>query len=233
MASKLEIIKKARNENRTILTEIESKELLRQAGIGVVDTVLAATSEEAVATCCQLGFPVGLKIASPDILHKSDAGGVKLNLRTNEEVTQACEDILASARRYAPKANIHGVTVQKMARPGVEVIIGMSKDPQFGPVLMFGLGGVMVEVIKDVALRVVPLNTRDAREMIREIKGYKMLTGFRGQPPVATAILEDWLLKLSRFSEATPEIKEIDLNPIFAYSDGALAVDARVILENP
>ncbi|MFH0846967.1 MAG: acetate--CoA ligase family protein [Chloroflexota bacterium] len=231
--SKVEIIKKARDEGRTILTEIESKELMKEAGIGVVDTFLAASSEEAIAQCCITGFPVGLKITSPDILHKSDAGGVKLNLKTNEEVTQACEDILTSARRYDPKARIHGIAVQKMARPGVEVIIGMTKDPQFGPVLMFGLGGVMVEVIKDVSLRAVPLNPRDAKEMIREIKGYKMLIGFRGQPPVAASVLEDWLLKLSRFVEATPEIKEVDLNPVFAYSDGALAVDARVILESP
>ncbi len=233
MVSKLEIMNKAKNESRTILTEMESKELLKQAGIGIVDTVLATSREETVTASNKLGFPVGMKIASPDILHKSDAGGVKLNLKTAEEVTKAYEDIIASAKRYAPQAKIQGVTVQNMARPGIEVIIGMSKDPQFGPVLMFGLGGVMVELIKDVSLRVVPLSPRDAREMIREIKGYKMLTGFRGQPPVATATLEDWLLKLSQFVEATPEIKEIDLNPIFAYSDGALAVDARVILESP
>jgi acyl-CoA synthetase (NDP forming) len=117
-----------------------------------------------------------------------------------------------------------------MARPGVEVIIGMSKDAQFGPVLMFGLGGILVEIMKDVSFRIVPLTKRDAGEMIREIKGYPVLEGYRGQEPVDVQNLEEWLIKLSDFAEQNPEVKEIDLNPIFAYSKGALAVDARVIL---
>jgi len=118
-----------------------------------------------------------------------------------------------------------------MARPGTEVIIGMSKDPQFGPVLMFGLGGILVEVLKDVSFRIVPLTRRDAREMIREIKGYPILEGYRGQDPANIEVLEETLLKVSDFVENRPEIKELDINPIFAYRDGALAVDARVILE--
>jgi acyl-CoA synthetase (NDP forming) len=152
-------------------------------------------------------------------------------LKSEEEVAKACDDIIRSVSQKVPNARIQGVAVQPMAKPGVEVIIGMSKDPQFGPVIVFGLGGIMVEVIKDVALRIAPLTPRDAREMIREIKGYKMLTGYRGQPPVDTATLEKWLVNLSQFVMANPEIKEIDLNPIFAYPDGAVAVDARVILE--
>ncbi len=231
MATKLRIIDKVKSEGRTLLMEIESKELLSQIGINTVTTVLATSREDAVKKSREMGFPVGLKIASVDVVHKSDAGGVKLNLKTAEEAGQAYDEIIASIKKHLPEARIQGAAVQKMARPGIEVIIGMSKDLQFGPVLMFGLGGVMVEVIKDVALRVAPLSPRDAREMIREIRGYKMLTGFRGQPPVDTATLENWLLKLSRFVIETPEIKEIDLNPIFAYSDGAVAVDARVILE--
>ena len=122
--------------------------------------------------------------------------------------------------------------MQKMARPGVEVIIGMSKDVQFGPVLMFGLGGILVEVLKDVSFRVVPLNRWDTHEMVREIKGYPLLEGYRGQEPADVSYLEELLLKVSRLVEATPEIKELDINPIFAYSDGAVAVDARVILED-
>jgi len=121
--------------------------------------------------------------------------------------------------------------VQKMARPGVEVIIGMSKDAQFGPVLMFGLGGILVEILKDVSFRIVPLTKRDAREMIKEIKGYPLLEGYRGQEPIDVANLEELVLKVSNFVEQTPEVDELDLNPIFAYSDGAVAVDARVILE--
>lgn len=121
--------------------------------------------------------------------------------------------------------------MQQMARPGIEVIIGMSKDPQFGPVLMFGLGGIFVEILKDVSFRIIPLTTRDAHDMIREIKGYPVLEGYRGQEPGDVPMLEDILLKISDFAEKTPQIKEMDLNPIFAYSQGALAVDARIILE--
>lgn len=121
--------------------------------------------------------------------------------------------------------------MQRMAKPGVEVIIGMSKDTQFGPVLMFGPGGILVEVLKDVSFRIVPLTKRDAREMIKELKGYPLLQGYRGQEPVDISNLEEWLLKISNFAEQNPQVKELDLNPIFAYSDGAVAVDARVILE--
>lgn len=233
MATKPGIIDEARSEGRTILTEIESKELLKQVGISVIDTKLAASREKAISISKQFGFPVVLKIASPDVVHKSDAGGVKLGLRTSKQVGKAYDDILAAISQKYPKAMIQGVSVQKMARPGVEVIIGMSKDAQFGPVLMFGLGGILVEILKDVSFRIVPLTKRDAGEMVREIKGYPLLEGYRGQQPVDVSNLEDWLIKLSEFSERNPEVREIDLNPIFAYSDGALVVDARVILEEP
>jgi len=228
-----EIIDKARSESRVLLTEIEAKELLRQAGISVVDTQLAASRKEAISISRQLGFPVVLKIASPDVLHKSDAGGVKLALRTTKQVGKAYDDILVAIRQKYPEAEIQGVSVQKMAPPGVEVIIGMSKDAQFGPVLMFGLGGILVEIIRDVSFRIVPLTRRDAREMIREIKGYPLLEGYRGHEPVDVSNLEEILVKVSTFVEQEPEIKELDINPLFAYGDGAVAVDARVILEEP
>jgi acyl-CoA synthetase (NDP forming) len=169
---------------------------------------------------------------SPDIIHKSDIGGVKLGLANATQVGKAYTEIMAAAKKANKKADIQGISVQKMARPGVEVIMGMSKDAQFGPVLMFGLGGVFVEVLKDVAFRIVPLNRRDASQMIREIKGYPLLEGYRGQEPANITALEDLLLKLSDFVDKNPKIKEMDLNPIFAYKDGALAVDARVILES-
>jgi acyl-CoA synthetase (NDP forming) len=225
------IIDRARSEGRTVLTEVESKEFLKQAGISVTDTKLATSKEEAMAISRQFGFPVALKIASPDIVHKTDAGGVRLGLRTAKQVGKAYEDILAAVSQKHPEARIQGVAVQKMARPGVEVIIGMSKDAQFGPVLMFGLGGILVEVLKDVSFRIVPLARRDAAEMLREIKGYPLLEGYRGQEAVDVSHLEDMLLKVSDFAEQNPEVKELDLNPIFAYSDGAIAVDARIILE--
>jgi len=214
-----------------VLTEVESKELLKSAGIDVVDTRLATSKEEAISISQQLGFPVVLKIASPDIVHKSDDGGVKLGLETANQVGEAYDQILGAIRQKHPKARVQGVAVQKMARPGVEVIIGMSKDAQFGPVLMFGLGGILVEVLKDVSFRIVPLSRRDAAEMLREIKGYPLLEGYRGQEAVDISHLEELLIKVSDFVEKNPEIRELDLNPVFAYSDGAIAVDARVILE--
>ncbi|MFQ5987352.1 MAG: acetate--CoA ligase family protein [Dehalococcoidia bacterium] len=226
-----EIISAARKEGRTYLTELESKQILKEAGINTTEIGLARAKEEAISLSREIGFPVALKIVSPDVLHKTDAGGVKLSLNSEEEVGKAFDEIISSIKAHEPTANIQGVSVQNMARPGTEVIIGMSKDPQFGPVLMFGLGGILVEVLKDVSFRIVPLTRRDAREMIKEIKGYPILEGYRGQEPADIAVLEEFLLKVSDFVERKPEIKELDINPIFAYSDGAMAVDARVILE--
>lgn len=218
-------------EKRTQLDEIEAKEILSKAGIPVIKTELARNQKEAVSISKKMGFPVVLKVASPAIIHKSDAGGVKLNLKNSAQVTRAYTEIISAIKKIHPYAKIHGVSVQKMARPGVEVIIGMTKDAQFGPVLMFGLGGILVEVLKDVSFRVVPVSRKDAGEMIREIKGYPILEGYRGQEPVDIVYLEELIVKISDFVEKNPQVKELDLNPIFAYRDGALAVDARIILE--
>jgi len=226
------VIEQARNEGRVVLTEIESKELLGQSGINVNDTRLASSKPETASISEQLGFPVVLKIASPDIVHKSDAGGVRTGLETTQQVGQAYDEILKAASQKYPKASVHGISVQKMAAPGVEVIIGMSKDAQFGPVLMFGLGGVWVEILEDFSLRVIPVTRRDVREMIKEIKGYKMLTGYRGMPPVDEAKLEDMLLSVADFVTKYPVVKELDLNPVIADSEGAIAVDARIVLED-
>jgi acyl-CoA synthetase (NDP forming) len=224
--AKVETLSKPR-----ILTEIESKELLAKAGIPVIKTKLAKTKKEAIALSKAMGLPVVLKISSPDVTHKSDSGGVKLGLATYAQVGKAYSEIISSVRKKSPRAVIEGVAVQTMAPSGVEVIIGMSKDPQFGPVLMFGLGGVFVEVLKDVSFRIVPVSKRDAKEMIKEIKGYPILEGYRGQKPVKIAALEDLIVKLSQFVEQNPQIKELDLNPVFAYPDKAVAVDARIVLE--
>ena len=227
-----DIIDRAKSEGRTLLTEVEAKDLLKQAGINVVDTRLASSREEAISISGELGFPVVLKIASSDVVHKSDAGGVELGLETAEQVGEAYDNIIAAIGKAFPDAKIQGVSVQKMARPGVEVIVGMSKDAQFGPVLMFGLGGILVEILKDVSFRIVPLVKRDAAEMIRDIKGYPLLEGYRGSEAVDVGNLENLILKVSDYVEKTPDIKELDLNPVFAYSDGAVAVDARVVLED-
>jgi len=226
------VINSARKDGRTVLTEIESKGLLKEIGIPTTQIDLATSDKEAVAMSEKLGFPVVLKVASPDISHKSDAGGVKVGLKNGHEVANAYQEIMKSVKQKFPQAKIEGVSVQNMARAGTEIIIGMTKDAQFGPVLMFGLGGVWVEVLKDVSFRIVPLTRRDASEMIKEIRGYPLLQGYRGTEAANVTILEDLLLKVSEFTEKTPEIKEMDLNPIFAYKDGAIAVDARVVLEN-
>jgi len=214
-----------------LLTEVESKELLSKAGIPVVEARLARSKKEAIAISRELGFPVVLKVSSTDVVHKSDSGGVKLGLANAAQVGRAYGEIAAAMKKAYPKAKFQGVSVQRMAAPGVEVIVGMSKDPQFGPVIMFGLGGILVEILKDVSFRIVPLVKRDAREMIREIKGYPVLEGYRGQKPASVPALEDLILKVSEFVERNPQIKELDLNPVFAYEDGAIAVDARIVLE--
>ena len=226
-----EILRQAEKEKRTVLTEIEAKQILNEAGISCTDTRLAPAKEDAVALCEEIGYPVVLKISSVDITHKSDAGGVKVNLQDKAAVEKAYDEIMASCTAKYPNANIEGISVQGMAKAGTEIIIGMTKDPSFGPVLMFGLGGIFVEVLKDVAFRIVPLNKNDASEMINEIKGKKLLEGYRGQDPADIPFLEDMLLKLSELVDKTEVIAEIDMNPVFAYKQGAVVVDARIILE--
>ncbi len=227
---KFSILRKVREEGRSLLTEFEAKEILREVGIPVVETRLARTKTEAVSMSRRMGFPVAIKIASPDILHKSDSGGVRLGLNNSEEVKRGYDEMMRGIRRRYPKAYLQGVTVQKMARPGIELIVGVSKDPQFGPVIMFGLGGIFVEVLKDVSFRIIPIERRDAQEMIREIKGYPLLQGIRGREGVKISELVNLLLKVSKFVEQNPEIEELDLNPLLAYPDGVLAVDARIAL---
>ncbi len=217
-------------KSQEVLNEVESKELLEKAGIPVVPTRLARSKKEAVSLSKEMGFPVALKICSHDVVHKTDSGGVRLGLANAAQVARAYTEILSSVKQATPGAQIQGVSVQPMATPAVEVIIGMSKDPQFGPVIMFGLGGIMVEVLKDVSFRIVPLERRDASEMIKEIKGYPILEGHRGQKPASIPALEELILKVSEFVEKHPEIEELDLNPVFAYPDKAVAVDARIIM---
>ncbi len=225
------MIAQVRKEGRWVLTEFESKTFLRQAGIPVVETKLARTSKEAVCISQKIGFPVALKINAPDIVHKSDSGGVKLSLKNGSEVRAAYREIIDGVLKKYPSSAIQGISVQKMAKPGTEVIIGASKDPQFGPVIMFGLGGIFVEVLKDVSFRIIPLSRKDAREMIEEIKGYPLLKGYRGKDPVDIPALIEIILKVSSLMEQHSEIKELELNPILTYKKGALGVDARILLE--
>ncbi len=199
--------------------------------IPVTTFKLAKTEKEAAALAEQIGFPVVLKIVSPEIIHKSDAGGVMVNLKNVIEVQDAYRKILENAKKYNSKARIDGVLVQEMAPQSTEVIVGAIKDPQFGQTLMFGLGGIFVELLKDVTFRVAPITQQDAEEMITEVNAYPLLKGYRNTPPADINAIVTVLLNTSKLIMNYPKIKELDLNPIMAYEKGAKTVDARIILE--
>jgi acyl-CoA synthetase (NDP forming) len=230
MTSTTDVFAAARAAGRRLLSEVEAKQALAAAGIPVAAARLARNRDEAVALASEAGFPAVLKVVSPEISHKSDVGGVQLDLADAAAVGAAYDAIVSSVAAAAPTARVEGVAVQKMAPPGTEVIIGVNQDPQFGPVIMFGLGGVLVELLEDVAFRVVPIERRDAAQMTREIRGARLLAGFRGGPAVDLAAIETLLLDVSRFVETHPEVAELDLNPVLAYPDGVVAVDARIAL---
>ncbi|SVC85424.1 uncharacterized protein METZ01_LOCUS338278 [marine metagenome] len=228
----IDLVKQARTEKRTLLSEIESKNILSEAGVNITETFLTLSTEEAIAKATDIGYPVALKIVASGISHKSDVGGVMLNLQNNEEVVNAYDSILNNVQNTHPDAKIEGVSVQKMAESGTEVIIGMTLDQQFGPVIMFGLGGVLVEVLNDVSFRLAPLEENDAIEMIDEIAARPILDGVRGEKPCNLSELHKMLLQISVLVTEYPEIKEVDLNPVIASSKGAVAVDARIILND-
>ena len=225
-----DVIAAARAESRTLLSEVEAKQLLADAGVSVTETRLAASADDAAAHAAELGYPVALKVVSDGITHKTDVGGVELGIADESALRAAWDAIHERVNAAAPGAELQGLSVQPMAEPGAEVILGITQDQQFGPVLMFGLGGVFVEVLKDVAFRIVPLEPRDAAEMVREIQGFPVLEGFRGTPAANLDAIESMLLQLSEFAEANPDVAELDLNPVFARPDGAVAVDARILL---
>jgi acetyl-CoA synthetase (ADP-forming) len=225
------IFNEALKEGRKFLLEPEAKAICMEYGIPVTKFRVAKSETEAVRFANEIGFPVVLKIVSPDIIHKFDVGGVVLNLNSDMEVRTAYKRILENVKRYKPNARILGMFVQEMAPQSTEVIVGATKDPQFGPALMFGLGGIFVEVLKDVTFRIAPISESDAKEMITEVKAYPILKGYRGQPPADIEAIVDILLNTSRLVMEHQRIKELDLNPIMVYEKGAKTVDARIILE--
>jgi len=225
------IISQAKKEGRKALLEPEAKRICEEYGIPVTKFKVASNAREASKNADEIGYPVVLKIVSPDIIHKSDAGGVMVNLKNPNEVSNAYKKILENVKRYNAKARIAGVLVQEMAPQSTEVIVGAIKDPQFGPTIMFGLGGIFVEVLKDVNFRIAPLTENDAMEMIIQLKAYPLLKGFRNMPAADISALEQILCEVSHLVMENPEIKELDLNPIMAYQKGAKTVDARIILE--
>jgi len=224
-----QIIEKAKKEKRSLL-ETEAKELLKEYGIPVPDFKLIRSEEEITGLAEEIYFPIVMKIVSPDIIHKTDAGGVKVGIKTEKEARIAYQKIIFKAKKYNKKAKISGVIVYPMVPQGTEIIIGIMKDPHFGPVIMFGLGGIFVEVLKDISFRILPIEERDAEEMIAEIKGYEILKGVRGEDPKDIKAIKNLLLKISQLALENPEISEIDLNPVFVFEKGLQVIDARMIL---
>jgi len=216
------------------LSESQSKEILRSYGIQTTRESLAVDAEDAVRIAANLGCPVALKIDSPDIPHKTETGGVRLNLETPGEIKKAYREIIHNVYNYHPNALIKGILVQEMLTGGIEVIAGISRDPIFGPTVLFGLGGIFVEALDDVSLRVAPLNAEDAQEMISEIKGFRVLSGLRGKPPTDLDAMVNILLKLSQIAIDFPQIAELDINPLFVYAkgQGIRAADALITIQH-
>jgi len=212
-----------------VLTEFESKNLLKEIGIPIPDQELATTKEETISIAKKIGFPVVLKLMAEDIVHKSDTGAVKLNIKNEDETAQAYDELMK-----IPSQSEKSISVQKMAdEPITELIIGMTTDAQFGPALMFGIGGILVELLEDVSFRIAPITEYDAREQIHEIKGFPILDGYRGKPKADIDAIVKTLLTISDLVTKYEEINEMDLNPVFIYEKGLICVDARIILKKP
>ncbi|MFL7790821.1 MAG: acetate--CoA ligase alpha subunit [Anaerolineae bacterium] len=227
-----ELFSKVRADGRVSIGDLEAWEILKAYDFPIPQSRLAKTPDEAAAIAEEIGYPVVLKIASPDILHKTDVGGVKVDLRSATDVKDAFDLMIYRAGRYVPGANIWGCQVQQMVQGGREVLLGMSRDPQFGPLVAFGLGGIYVEALKDVAFRVAPFSRQEAEEMIREIRSFPLLEGVRGEPPADFEAMVDALLKISRLVTDFPEIVELDINPLMVFDEGrgAMAIDMRLVL---
>ena len=225
------IVEEARSEGRKFLLEHEAKNICKEYGIPITQLKIAQTAEEASKFSEQIGYPIVLKIVSPDVLHKFDVGGVILNIKSQKEARKAYNQIVQNIKKHKPDARIDGILVQEMAPCGTEIIVGSIKDAQFGPTLMFGLGGTFVEVMKDVSFRIAPITEADAQEMIAEIRAYPILRGYRGQQPCDISVIIRILLSTSKLVMDHQDIKELDLNPVIVYEKGAKTVDARIILE--
>ena len=225
-----ELIARARNDGRGVLDEVSSKELVASFGIPTVPTRRADSASRAAVTASQLGFPAAIKVLSPDLVHKSDRGGVRLALGDEMEVAAAFHELREKVAAADPPIRFEGVAVQPMAPPGLELLLGGRRDPTFGPVVTVGLGGVMVELLDDLALRVAPVTQSDAEEMLNDIRARRLLDGFRGGAAIDRAPIREALVRLSEAMLTLRDVAEIDVNPVFAYPTGILAVDARVVL---
>jgi acetyltransferase len=229
------VIEGAKQDGRYAIGDAEAWDILKAYEMNIPRSELAKTADEAVKIAGEIGYPVVMKIASPDILHKTDVGGVKVGLESADQVRDAFDLMLFRTERYLPEAEIWGCQVQEMAPPGgMEVLIGMNRDPQFGPLVTFGLGGIYVEALKDVTFRIAPFTRLDAEAMLTEIRSKALLDGVRGKPPVDKEALIKTLLRIGQFVQDYPEIAELDINPLIVYPEGqgALAIDMRLVLES-
>ena len=223
-----EFLKEKIDSGQKVLTEFESKELLEEIGIKVPSQKLTLSKEETINAAENIGFPVVLKLMAEDVVHKSDSGAVKLNIQNKEETEQAYDELMK-----IPSQSEKKISVQQMAKePITELIIGMTTDPQFGPALLFGIGGILVELLEDVSFRIAPVTVYDCKEMIREIKGFPLLDGYRGKPKADIDAIVDIIMKISDLVVKNEDIFEMDLNPIFIYEKGIICVDARIILKS-
>jgi acetyltransferase len=227
-----QIFRKVREEGRVTIGDAESREILKAYRMRIPASELAATADEAVTLADRIGYPVVLKIASPDILHKTDVGGVRVGLQTASDVRDAFDLIVYRAQRYVPDARIWGCLVQEMVPKGTEILIGMSRDPQFGPLVTFGLGGIYVEALKDVTFRVAPFDRTEAMAMLGEIRSHALIEGVRGQKPLDKEAIVDALLRISQLVTDFPNIVELDINPLMVYEQGrgANSLDMRLVL---
>jgi acetyltransferase len=223
------------DEGRLSIGDAEAKSILTAYGLQAPPSEIAETAEKAVEIAADMGYPVVLKIASPDILHKTDVGGVKVGLQNPTDVRDAFDLITYRSQRYLPEARLWGCQVQKMVPSGLEILIGMNRDPQFGPLVTFGLGGIYVEALKDAAFRIAPFSRDEAAQMLTEIRTKALLDGVRGEPPVDKGTLVDALLRIGQLVLDFPEIAELDINPFIVYEEGrgGVALDMRLILRNP
>ncbi|NHJ02108.1 MAG: acetyl-CoA synthetase [Candidatus Heimdallarchaeota archaeon] len=230
MSETQKMFKKAIEKKRKVLTVQESKQILQQEGFPVNPTGFGRNLGEILSEAEKIGYPVVIKVSSEDIVHKSDVGGVVTGIRSSHDLENQFKIMEDTIKRKMPNAKIEGYIVEK-EESGVELLVGSTYDPMFGPILAFGLGGIYVEVLKDVVFRLIPIEREDATEMISEIKAAKILDGIRGQPPINKKALIDLLLLTSEFIVNHTEIEELDLNPVFASEKGAVVVDARIILK--
>jgi acetyl-CoA synthetase (ADP-forming) len=221
----------ATSEGRTVLQEDAATEVCRSYGIPTPESGFAPDGQAAVVVAERLGYPVVIKLISPQVSHKSDVGGVRLNVRSAAEAREACEAIVKSVKGYVPQAEIRGFWVAKMVGKGVETIVGLKRDPVFGPVAMFGVGGVFVEIYRDVSFGVCPLREDDIEDMLAAIQGRRLLEGFRGMPQANIEALKKILRAVCQLGMENPEIESVDFNPVWADPESALALDARIIIQ--